>query len=224
MPIELAEDWKKELSNEFGSGYMQKLLKYLEDQHSAGVQIFPSKRLMFNAFNQTPFSKVKVVILGQDPYHGPDQAHGLAFSVQKNVSFPPSLNNIFKELKNDIPGFRKPEHGDLRHWATQGVLLLNTTLSVAAGKPTSHQNRGWEIFTDQVIKKLSNEKKGLIFLLWGKHAQNKKPLIDTNKHYILEAAHPSPLSAHNGFFGCRHFSKTNQILLENGHKPIDWQI
>ena len=224
MPIELAEDWNRELSSEFESGYMQKLLKYLEDQHFSGVRIFPSKQLIFNAFNQTPFSKVKVVILGQDPYHGPDQAHGLAFSVQKNVSFPPSLNNIFKELKNDIHDFRKPKHGDLSHWAAQGVLLLNTTLSVAAGKPTSHQNRGWEIFTDQVIKKLSNEKKGLIFLLWGKHARNKKPLIDTNNHHILEAAHPSPLSAHNGFFGCRHFSKTNQILLENGQKPIDWQI
>ena len=224
MPIELAEDWKKELSNEFESGYMQSLLKYLEAQHSSGVQIFPSKPLMFNAFNQTPFNKVRVVILGQDPYHGPGQAHGLAFSVQRNVSFPPSLNNIFNELKNDIPDFIKPEHGNLGHWADQGILLLNTTLSVAADKPASHQNRGWEIFTDQVIKKLSIEKNGLIFLLWGKHAQNKKPLIDSSKHYILEAAHPSPLSANNGFFGCRHFSKTNQILLENGQKPIDWQI
>ena len=224
MPIELAADWRKKLSNEFDSGYMQKLLNYLEAQYSEGVKIFPSKRLLFNAFNQTPFSSVKVVILGQDPYHGPNQAHGLAFSVQRDVPFPPSLNNIFKELKNDLPDFRKPDHGDLSLWAAQGVLLLNTTLSVAAGKPASHQNRGWEILTDQIIKILSNEKEGLIFMLWGKHAQNKKQLIDSNKHYILEAAHPSPLSAYNGFFGCRHFSKTNQILLQNGQKPIDWQI
>ena len=224
MGIELAADWRKKLSNEIESSYMQKLLKYLEDEDSLGVQIFPSKPLMFNAFNQTPFNSVRVVILGQDPYHGPGQAHGLAFSVKKDVRFPPSINNIFKELKNDIPDFNQPEHGDLSHWADQGVLLLNTTLSVVAGKPTSHQNRGWEIFTDQVIKKLSDEKKGLIFLLWGKHAQNKKTLIDSNKHYILEAAHPSPFSAHNGFFGCRHFSKANQILLDNGQKPIDWQI
>lgn len=224
MELELAEDWKKELSRELNSDYMQTLQKYLEYQYSEGVEIFPSKGLLFNAFNQTPFSLVKVVILGQDPYHGPNQAHGLAFSVQKDIPFPPSLNNIFRELKDNIPEFEKPKHGDLSPWAKQGVLLLNTTLSVASGKPTSHQNKGWEIFTDKVIQKLSDQKDGLIFLLWGKHARNKKQLIDSGKHYVLEAAHPSPLSAHSGFFGCQHFSRTNQLLLGNGQKPIDWQI
>jgi uracil-DNA glycosylase len=224
MLVQIDPGWAEILSDEFNSGYMKKLLQELAEDRAAGIQIYPPEPLIFNAFNQTPFSKVKVIILGQDPYHGPNQAHGLAFSVQKHVKFPPSLNNIFKELENDIPGFVKPENGDLSHWAHQGVLLLNTTLTVEEGRAASHHKRGWELFTDHVISKLSEKKQDLIFLLWGKHAQSKKQLIDTGKHYILEAAHPSPLSAHSGFFGCRHFSKANQILKQNGQKPIDWML
>lgn len=224
MRVKIDPGWNKILKPEFDSDYMKKLFDYLDHQESAGIKIFPPKPLIFNAFMQAPFSKVKVVILGQDPYHGPNQAHGLAFSVQKHIRFPPSLNNIFKELVNDIPGYMKPENGDLSYWAKQGVLLLNTTLSVEEGKAASHQKRGWESFTDHVITKLSEEKENLIFLLWGKHAQRKKKLINTDKHYVLEAAHPSPFSAHKGFLGCRHFSKTNQILKDNGQKPIDWQL
>ena len=224
MLVQIDPSWKEILKDEFESDYMKKLLNYLNERESAGVTIYPPKELIFNAFLQTPFCKVRVVILGQDPYHGPGQAHGLAFSVQDHVGFPPSLKNIFKELSNDIPGFVKPVNGNLMHWAAQGVLLLNTTLTVEAGKPFSQQKQGWEIFTDHVISKLSAEKQNLIFLLWGKHAQSKKGLIDTKKHVILEAAHPSPFSAHHGFLGCRHFSKTNQILINNGKEPIEWQI
>jgi uracil-DNA glycosylase len=224
MLVQIDPSWKEILKDEFESEYMKKLLNYLDERESAGVIIYPPKGLIFNAFLQTPFCKVRVVILGQDPYHGPGQAHGLSFSVENDVSFPPSLKNIFKELTNDIPGFVKPENGNLTHWATQGVLLLNTTLTVEAGKPSSQQKQGWEIFTDHVISKLSDEKQNLVFLLWGKHAQSKKTLIDTKKHVVLEAAHPSPFSAHNGFLGCRHFSKTNHILIEKGQKPIEWQI
>lgn len=224
MQVQIDPEWKEILRTEFDSDYMKKLLKLLELDEAAGIKIFPPKDLIFNAFKQTPFSKVRVVILGQDPYHRVNQAHGLAFSVQKDVKLPPSLNNIFKELVNDIPGFVRPTYGDLSYWASQGVLLLNTTLSVEEGKAASHQKKGWEIFTDHVISKLSERKDGLVFILWGKHAQSKKPLIDTQKHFILESAHPSPLSAHNGFIGCRHFSKTNELLIGNGEKPIDWQI
>ena len=224
MQVQMDPEWKEILRTEFESDYRKKLLKSLEQDEAAGIKIFPPKDLIFNAFKQTPFSKVRVVILGQDPYHGANQAHGLAFSVQKDMKFPPSLNNIFKELINDIPGYVKPSNGDLSYWASQGVLLLNTTLSVEEGKAASHQKKGWEIFTDHVISKLSEGKDGLVFILWGKHAQSKKPLIAIKKHFILESAHPSPLSAHNGFMGCRHFSKCNELLIGKGEKPIDWQI
>jgi uracil-DNA glycosylase len=224
MLVQIDPSWKEILKDEFESEYMKKLLNYLDEREAEGVTIYPPKPLIFNAFLQTPFSKVRVVLLGQDPYHGAGQAHGLAFSVQDHVNFPPSLKNIFKELESDIPGIKKPANGNLTHWASQGILLLNTTLTVEEGKPSSQQKQGWEIFTDHVISKLSAEKENLVFLLWGKHAQSKKILIDTRKHVILEAAHPSPFSAHNGFLGCRHFSKTNQILIEKGQKPIEWQI
>ena len=224
MQVPIDPEWSEILRTGFESDYMKKLLKSLDNDEAAGIKIFPPKDLIFHAFMLTPFSKVRVVILGQDPYHGANQAHGLAFSVQKDMKFPPSLNNIFKELVNDITGYVKPANGDLSYWAGQGVLLLNTTLSVEEGKAASHQKKGWEMFTDHVISKLSEEKSRLVFLLWGKHAQSKKPLIDTKKHFILESTHPSPLSAHNGFIGCRHFSKTNGILQSNGETPIDWQI
>jgi uracil-DNA glycosylase len=224
MAIELEPSWLKVLDNEFEKDYMLKLKQFLKEEKEAGKKIYPKGSDIFNAFWKTPFADVKVVILGQDPYHGPNQAHGLSFSVQKGIPIPRSLSNIFKELQTDIPGFKMPGHGNLEDWAKQGVLLLNATLTVRAGEPGSHQKKGWEIFTDTVIKKLSEEKEGLIFLLWGSFAQAKSELIDPKKHHILKAAHPSPFSADRGFFGCRHFSKTNTILKEEGKKEIDWQI
>ncbi|MDB5010122.1 MAG: uracil-DNA glycosylase [Mucilaginibacter sp.] len=224
MAIELEPSWLKVLDNEFEKDYMLKLKQFLKEEKEAGKKIYPKGSDIFNAFWKTPFADVKVVILGQDPYHGPNQAHGLSFSVQKGIPIPRSLSNIFKELQTDIPGFKMPSHGNLEDWAKQGVLLLNATLTVRAGEPGSHQKKGWEIFTDTVIKKLSEEKEGLIFLLWGSFAQAKSELIDPKKHHILKAAHPSPFSADRGFFGCRHFSKTNTILKEEGKKEIDWQI
>lgn len=185
--------------------------------------IFPPGSLIFNAFNLTPFDQVKVVILGQDPYHDFGQAHGLCFSVMDGVPFPKSLINIFKELRDDV-GFEIPMSGNLEKWARQGILLLNATLTVRAHQAGSHQNKGWETFTDQVIRNISNEKEGVVFLLWGNYARAKKVLIDSNKHFILETVHPSPLSAYNGFFGCKHFSKTNDILIQQGKTPIDWQL
>jgi uracil-DNA glycosylase len=179
---------------------------------------------VFNAFKLTPFHEVKVVILGQDPYHGANQAHGLSFSVQKGVGIPPSLKNIYKELQVDIPGFNMPSHGDLSDWAKKGVLLLNATLTVRANEPGSHQKMGWEQFTDKAIEALNAKKGGLVFILWGRHAQAKASLIDSGKHLVLTAAHPSPFSAYNGFFGCKHFSKANAYLLSKGEKPINWQI
>jgi uracil-DNA glycosylase len=179
--------------------------------------------LIFNAFNHTPFDKVKVVLLGQDPYHGPGQAHGLCFSVQRGVPPPPSLKNMFKELRDDV-GFRIPAHGNLEAWADQGVFLLNATLTVRAGEAGSHQGKGWETFTAAAVRRLSEKREGLVFLLWGRFAHQKEALIDTSRHHVLKAAHPSPLSAHNGFFGCRHFSKANALLEKQGLKPIDWQI
>jgi uracil-DNA glycosylase len=224
MSLQIHSSWSEILGPELESDYLKKLLQSLKDQKNEGVLIYPPEELLFNAFTQTSFINLKVVIIGQDPYHGAGQAHGLAFSVPNGVRFPPSLNNIFKELEHDYPDFKRPVHGNLSSWAAQGILLLNTTLSVEGAKPASHQKKGWEIFTDHVIRKLSENKAGLIFLLWGKHAQTKKALIDAEKHYILEAAHPSPLSAHSGFFGCRHFSKTNELLKAKGLEPIDWQI
>jgi uracil-DNA glycosylase len=189
----------------------------------SGKTIYPPGSLIFNAFNSTPFDKVKVVILGQDPYHGDGQAHGLCFSVQYGVKPPPSLVNIYKELKSDV-GFEIPAHGNLQKWTEQGVFLLNAMLTVEANQPASHQKKGWEEFTNAVIQKLSKERSGLIFMLWGNFAQQKAVLIDETKHTILKAAHPSPFSAYNGFFGCKHFSKTNEILKAKGEEEIDWQV
>lgn len=219
--VQLESGWKDILAVEFDSPYMGNLKSFLVDEKKKGKLVYPPGPLIFNAFNCTPWNQVRVVILGQDPYHGPGQAHGLSFSVPEGIPHPPSLRNIFKEIQSDL-GFPIPASGDLTHWANQGVLLLNATLTVEDGKAGSHQNRGWEIFTDGVIKKLSNEKSGLVFLLWGRFARNKVQLIDSSKHHILESAHPSPLSAHAGFFGCRHFSKTNEILLTQDGAPISW--
>jgi len=225
------EDWNKFLSNEFKSEYFSQLSSFLSSERKKN-KTFPKKNQIFNAFNSTPFNKVNVVIIGQDPYHSYEgineniipHAHGLCFSVPKEAKkIPPSLKNIFKELNQDL-GFSIPKNGDLTTWANQGVLLLNATLTVRAHEAGSHQKKGWETFTDNTIKKLSEHKKGLIFLLWGKFAQQKETLIDVNKHFILKAAHPSPFSAYNGFYGCKHFSETNKILIENGKKEIDWQI
>ena len=224
MSINLDQSWKEVLQREFEKDYITNLFKYLSEEELNGQTIYPPTDLIYNAFNHTHFEKVKVVLLGQDPYHGKGQAHGLSFSVQNGVRFPPSLQNIFKELKNDFPGYNLSKNGNLTKWADQGVLLLNTTLTVEAGKPGSHQNKGWEIFTNEVIRLLSDSKTGLIFLLWGRYAQAKEKLINLNKHFILKAAHPSPFSAYNGFFGCKHFTKVNEILEKNGLEGIDWQI
>lgn len=224
MAIELEPGWLEVLHEQFGMDYMHKLKAFLQEEKRLGMQVYPGNADIFNAFNKTPFYKVKVVILGQDPYHGEGQAHGLAFSVKRGIAVPPSLQNIYKELKADIDGFKIPAHGDLSHWAQSGVLLLNATLTVRANTAGSHQNRGWEQFTNVVIKQLSLRKKGIVFLLWGKFAQAKATLIDNCNHHILMAAHPSPLSAYNGFFGCRHFSTTNKLLSESGQQPIDWQL
>lgn len=224
MAIQLEESWKQVLGDEFEKDYMKGLKTFLKNEKEQGHTVYPPGHLIFNAFNHTPFDNVKAVILGQDPYHGPHQAHGLSFSVQKGITPPPSLKNIFKELQHDIPGFEIPSHGDLTKWADQGILLLNAALTVRANQPGSHQKKGWEIFTDTVIRELSVRRQDIVFLLWGKFAQSKRDFIDVSKHHILMAAHPSPYSADNGFFGCRHFSKTNKILSENSKQPVDWQI
>ena len=186
--------------------------------------MYPKNADIFSAFNKTPFDKVKVVILGQDPYHGPNQAHGLSFSVQKGIAIPKSLINIYKELATDIPGFKIPAHGNLEHWAEQGVLLLNATLTVRAGQAASHQRKGWETFTDEVIRQLSEKREGIVFILWGAYAQSKTPLIDGKKHHIIKSVHPSPLSVDRGFWGSKPFSKANAYLVKEGKTPIDWQV
>ena len=219
---QIEESWRKVLADEFNADYFASLKEFLVKE-KAKYKIYPPGQLIFNAFNKTPFEKVKVVILGQDPYHGKRQAHGLCFSVPEGIDPPPSLINIFKELNTDT-GIPMPKSGNLEKWATQGVLLLNATLTVCANQAGSHQGKGWETFTDSVIKSISDKKAGIVFILWGKYAQAKEILIDTKKHYILKAAHPSPFSAYNGFFGCRHFSKTNEILNRHGFEPIDWSI
>lgn len=219
---QIEESWKEILTEEFQSDYFAVLKEFLVRERQKGP-VYPPGSLIFHAFNKTPFDKVKVVLLGQDPYHGKGQAQGLCFSVPVGIAQPPSLVNIFKELNNDL-GIKIPKHGCLEKWATQGVLLLNATLTVRENQAGSHQGRGWETFTNAVIKKLSDKRVGLIFLLWGKYAQAKEELIDTRKHYILKAAHPSPFSAYNGFFGCRHFSKTNEILSRHGLDPVNWAI
>jgi uracil-DNA glycosylase len=223
MDVTIEASWKEILKNEFAQPYFQQIPQHLRTERSQGKIIYPPGRSIFNAFNTTPFDKVKVVILGQDPYHGPGQAHGLCFSVPKGIPPPPSLVNIFKELQEDI-GMDIPSHGDLTHWAEQGVFLLNASLTVRAGEPMSHSKIGWAKFTDTVIKKISSGKKNVVFLLWGKFAQEKRLLIDEASHCILKAAHPSPLSAHAGFFGCRHFSKTNEWLVAHGVDPVNWKL
>jgi uracil-DNA glycosylase len=215
--------WKSVLAGEFKADYFADLKNFLENERNTGQIIYPRGAHIFAAFNSTPFDRVKVVILGQDPYHGTGQAHGLSFSVPETSPIPPSLLNIFKEMKSDL-GLPIPTAGNLTKWAAQGVLLLNATLTVRANQPGSHQKKGWENFTDSVIRHLSSNRSGIVFLLWGKFAQAKEPLIDTTKHFILTAPHPSPFSADRGFFGCRHFSRVNEILIREGQAPIDWKL
>lgn len=224
MSAALEPGWLSVLENEFEKQYMKDLKAFLVQEKEAGFTIFPKGPDIFNAFNYTPFDKVEVVIIGQDPYHGDGQAHGLSFSVKKGVTVPPSLKNIYKELETDIEGFKTPDHGNLTQWAEEGVLLLNATLTVRAHQAGSHQGKGWEAFTDQAISQLSEKKTGLVFLLWGKFAQNKSILIDEKKHTVIKSAHPSPFSAYNGFFGSKPFSKTNAALIAQGKKPVNWQI
>ncbi|WP_347452843.1 uracil-DNA glycosylase [Acinetobacter thermotolerans] len=222
--VQLEDSWKYELSDFLLGSKMESLRTFLMEEKRADKVIYPPNHLIFNALNTTPLDKVKVVILGQDPYHGPNQAHGLSFSVQKGVALPPSLRNIFHELHSDL-GVPIPKHGDLTHWAQQGVLLLNAVLTVEAGQPTSHQKRGWEEFTDHVIDVINEQRENVVFILWGAYAQRKGQRIDQNKHLVLKAAHPSPLSANRGgFFGCKVFSKANNYLKQHGIEPIDWQL
>lgn len=224
MAVDLEPSWFKVLEGEFEKPYMKSLKDFLQQEKQAGFTIYPKGSDIFNAFNHTPFEKVKVVILGQDPYHGVGQAHGLSFSVQKGIVPPPSLKNIYKELADEFPDFKLPNHGELTAWADQGVLLLNATLTVRAHTAGSHQKRGWEQFTDKVITELSAKRSGLIFILWGNYAKQKEALIDKSKHFIISSAHPSPFSAYNGFFGSKPFSKTNEILKKEGKEEINWQI
>ena len=214
--------WLAELQDEFSKEYFRKLKEFLQEEKKQ-YRVFPPGNRIFAAFNSTPFNEVKVVLLGQDPYHGEGQAHGLCFSVPEGVRQPPSLVNIFQELQSDL-GIQVPGHGNLEKWAKQGVLLLNATLTVRANQAGSHQQRGWEIFTDQVIRSLSEKREGLIFLLWGNYAQAKESLIDTGRHTVLKAAHPSPFSVYRGFYGCKHFSRTNALLSQMGKQPIDWSL
>jgi len=223
MDVKIEGSWKKELKDEFNKPYFGEIVGFLRMEKAAGKVIYPPGNLIFNAFNLTPFDKVKAVLLGQDPYHGNGQAHGLCFSVQDGVKPPPSLVNIYKELYSDL-GVPVPKHGNLTRWAEQGVLMLNASLTVRAGEPMSHSRIGWAEFTDAVIRKISDDKTGVVFLLWGKFAQEKQILIDETKHKVLKAAHPSPFSADHGFFGCKHFSKTNEYLAKEGIDPIDWSL
>ena len=216
--------WRQAIGAEKRQPYFMQLWQRLKQARQDGVIIYPPVADVFNAFALTEFSDIKVVILGQDPYHGSGQAHGLAFSVQSGVDIPPSLRNIYQELHNDIPGFVMPRHGCLQRWAEQGVLLLNTVLTVQAGQAHSHANWGWETFTDQVVEQLNMRREGLAFMLWGSHAQKKGAMIDRRRHLVLQAPHPSPLSASRGFFGCGHFSRVNAWLAQHGQTPIDWQV
>ncbi len=221
--IKLEAGWKAVLRDEFDKPYMRQLSEFLRQEKAAGKVVFPPGPLIFNALNSTPLDRVKVVILGQDPYHGPGQAHGLCFSVQPGVPTPPSLQNIYKELKRDL-NIDIPRHGYLQHWAEQGVLLLNTSLTVEQGNAGSHAAKGWQPFTDRIIEVVSEQRPHLVFLLWGSHAQGKQKLIDATKHLVLKSAHPSPLSAHRGFNGNGHFSRTNKYLQQQGLEPIDWRL
>ncbi len=216
-------DWKTALQGEREEVYFKSLLEFIANERGAGKTIYPQNTDVFNALSLTPFADVRVVILGQDPYHGPNQAHGLCFSVQRRIKPPPSLVNIFKELESDV-SVSRPSHGCLESWAKQGVLLLNAVLTVEASKPGSHANRGWERFTDRVVSELNQKREGLVFLLWGAYAQKKGAMIDNSRHLVLSAPHPSPFSAHSGFFNCRHFSLANQYLRERNLSPIDWSL
>jgi len=221
--VNLDPSWKSVIKKEFSQDYMKQLREFLMAEKKAGKCIFPKEDEYFNAMNFTPFDKVKVVILGQDPYHGPKQAHGLSFSVQPGVKIPPSLKNIYKEIEQDL-GIQQPDHGCLETWAKQGVLLLNSVLTVTQGQAGAHQGKGWEMFTDNIIKKLSEQREKIVFMLWGSYAHKKGQVIDTKKHLVLKSPHPSPLSAYRGFFGCQHFSKSNQYLEAQGAEPINWEL
>ncbi len=220
MDVRIEDSWKHALTTEFSAEYFKNLTTFVRTAYLTST-VYPPPKDIFNAFAHCPFDHVKVVILGQDPYHGPGQAHGLSFSVREGVRTPPSLQNIYKEIRSDI-GTPIPTSGNLERWSHQGVLLLNATLTVTAGSPGSHQGKGWEEFTDAVIKTLSDKREHLVFLLWGNYAKKKGARIDRSKHLVLEASHPSPLGAHKGFFGCRHFSKTNEYLTQHEQKPIAW--
>lgn len=221
--VNIGNDWDALLKDEFTAPYYLEIREFLKKEYSS-ARIFPDMHNIFNALKLTSFEDTRVLLLGQDPYHGEGQAHGLAFSVNRNIKIPPSLVNIYKELKTDIEGFEIPSHGFLEGWARQGVLLLNTSLTVRAGEANSHSKIGWSIFTDRIIEILNRREKPVVFLLWGGNARSKAKLITNKNHLVLQAAHPSPLSAYNGFFGCRHFSKANEFLKENGIAPIDWQV
>ncbi len=220
MDVKIEQSWKTRLQNEFEKEYFINLTNFVKKEYNS-FTVYPPGRLIFNAFDKCPFENVKVVILGQDPYHGPGQAHGLCFSVKNGVAFPPSLSNIYKEIQDDL-GNSRPDSGNLERWAEQGVLLLNATLTVRAGQAGSHQNKGWELFTDEVVRLLAEEKDHIVFILWGSYAQKKGETIDRTKHLVLESPHPSPFSANRGFFGNKHFSKTNKYLEEHGLKPVEW--
>lgn len=221
--IQLEPSWLAQLATEFEQPYMQGLRAFLQAEKRAGKRVFPAGKEIFNAFDHTPLDKVKVVILGQDPYHGEGQAHGLCFSVKPGVAVPPSLQNIYKEINAEL-GLPMPAHGHLTAWADQGVLLLNSVLSVECARAASHQGKGWEMFTDRVIDVINREREGVVFMLWGAYAQRKGAIIDTDRHCVLKAPHPSPLSAHRGFFGCGHFRAANDYLQSRGQSPIDWSL
>jgi len=217
-------NWQTLLKQEQEQDYFKETMQYIDERRQQSINVFPQHKDIFNAFTTPNFNDIKVVILGQDPYHGAGQAHGLCFSVLPDIKIPPSLVNMYKELVTDIDGFTKPEHGHLQPWAEQGVFMLNTVLTVEEGQAHSHKHLGWERYTDKVIALINEHLEGVVFLLWGAHAQKKGKAIDTNKHCVLAAPHPSPLSAHRGFFGCQHFSKTNEYLLSSGKVPINWQV
>src|SRR5690606_21623469 len=219
----MEKSWENAVGSELQKPYMNELRTFLQSEYKSKT-IFPPAKLIFQAFDKTPFDQIKVVILGQDPYHRQGQAHGLAFSVQEHVEIPPSLRNIYLAIKNDYPDFVIPPHGNLSYWAEQGILLLNTVVTVREGQAGSHHGRGWEQFTDSIIKTISERREKIIFLLWGSPARRKEALIDRKKHYVLTSVHPSPLSAYRGFLDCHHFIETNRLLIENGRKAIDWQI
>lgn len=220
MDVRIDRSWKEHLQQEFNKPYFRELTDFVRQEYGQ-TTVFPPAKLIFNAFDLCPFDQVKVVIIGQDPYHGPGQAHGLCFSVNDGIDFPPSLRNIFKEIESDL-GKPVPASGNLTRWAQQGVLLLNATLTVRAHQAGSHQKRGWETFTDAVIKELAEKRDGLVFILWGSYAQKKGAFIDRSRHLVLQSAHPSPLSAYNGFFGNHHFSQSNRWLIDHGQTAIDW--